>query len=117
VETGEWEDLLARGRESGGLHAEDVTRVLRHVELTGDVLAVVKITMESEGIVIDEAVEAVPDETPRGLRREVVVAEAPVIESEDAILKTGFHNSIPRMVRIAMPVKMIALCPSFSGKI
>jgi RNA polymerase primary sigma factor len=83
VETGEWEDLLARGRESGGLHAEDVTRVLRHVELTGDVLAVVKITMESEGIVIDEAVEAVPDETPRGLRREVVVAEAPVIE-EDA---------------------------------
>ena len=36
VDAGEWEELVERGRESGGVHAEDVTHVFRDVELTGD---------------------------------------------------------------------------------
>jgi len=75
VDAGEWEDLVDRGRESGGVHAEDVTHVLRHVELTGDVLTEVQSAMAVHGITIDEAVDHVADDTPSGLRREVVVHE------------------------------------------
>jgi len=85
VESGEWSTLIARGRESGALHAEEVTHVLRHVELTGDVLAEVKITMASQGIVIDETVEALADDTPTVLRREVHVVEQvsdPAVEED-----------------------------------
>ena len=38
VDAAEWESLLERGRQQGSVHAEEVTHVLRHVELTGDVL-------------------------------------------------------------------------------
>ncbi len=75
VDAGEWEDLVDRGRESGGVHAEEVTHVLRHVELTGDVLTEVQSAMAVHGITIDEAVDHVADDTPSGLRREVVVHE------------------------------------------
>jgi RNA polymerase primary sigma factor len=83
VESGEWHELILRGRETGAVHAEEVTHVLRHVELTGDVLAEVETTMAAHGIIIDEAVEAVADDTPRGLRREVVVEEAPADDDAD----------------------------------
>jgi RNA polymerase primary sigma factor len=87
VESGEWSTLIARGRESGALHAEEVTHVLRHVELTGDVLAEVKITMASQGIVIDETVESLADDTPSALRREFdpdsPASEPPAVEDAD----------------------------------
>jgi RNA polymerase primary sigma factor len=73
VDAGEWEALVERGRESGGVHAEDVTHVFRDVELTGDVLADIQEVMSGFGIVIDEAVETVIDDTPSAIRREVVV--------------------------------------------
>ena len=38
VDPAEWDALLDRGRQQGSLHAEQVTHVLRDVELTGDVL-------------------------------------------------------------------------------
>src|SRR6056297_1724396 len=76
VDAGEWEDLVDRGRESGGVHAEDVSHVLRHVELTGDVLTEVQSAMAVHGITIDEAVDHVADDTPSGLRREVVVQDS-----------------------------------------
>ena len=50
VEAKEWEKLVAKGRESGEVHAEDVTHVLRHVELTGDVLVDVQSKMAEHGI-------------------------------------------------------------------
>ena len=31
VEAKEWDKLVAKGRQSGEVHAEDVTHVLRHV--------------------------------------------------------------------------------------
>ena len=61
VEAKEWEKLVAKGRESGEVHAEDVTHVLRHVELTGDVLADVQSKMAEHGIAIDDAVEGHAD--------------------------------------------------------
>ena len=83
VETGEWHSLIARGRETGALHAEEVTHVLRHIELTGDVLALVKTTMAAQGIVIDETVEVLGDDTPAELRRDAGLAEPPPAEDAD----------------------------------
>jgi hypothetical protein len=41
VDSAEWTDLIERGRARGVLHAEEITHVLRKVELSGDVLAAV----------------------------------------------------------------------------
>ncbi len=38
VDPNEWHDLLVRGEAAGVLDAEEITHVLRTVELTGDVL-------------------------------------------------------------------------------
>jgi RNA polymerase primary sigma factor len=73
VDAGEWDALVERGRVSGGVHAEDVTHVFRDVELTGDVLVDIREAMTSFGITIDEAVDAVVDDTPSAIRREVIV--------------------------------------------
>ena len=34
VDAGEWQSLIERGRQQGSIHAEQITHVLRHVELT-----------------------------------------------------------------------------------
>ncbi len=83
VDTDEWGDLVAHGRASGEVHAEDVTHVLRHVELTGDVLTEVQVAMAGHGITIDDAVEAVDDDTPSGVGRHVVLEEEPVLDDSD----------------------------------
>jgi len=62
VEAKEWDKLVAKGRQSGEVHAEDVTHVLRHVELTGDVLVDVQSKMAEHGITIDDAVEGHGDD-------------------------------------------------------
>ena len=62
VDVAEWSDLLAVGRSSGVLHAEAITHVLRHVELSGDVLAAVQQQLASLGIEIDESIDDFPDE-------------------------------------------------------
>ncbi len=41
VDRSEWDALVARGRADGQLHADQIAHVLRHVELTGDVLPAV----------------------------------------------------------------------------
>src|SRR6187402_3135044 len=73
VDAEEWCDLVLQGQESGAVHAEDLTRVLRHVELTGDVLEQVQTTMEGHGIVIDVEVEPVVDDTPSGIGHTLVI--------------------------------------------
>jgi RNA polymerase primary sigma factor len=57
---------MDRGTESGVLHADDIAHVLRHVELTGDVLVDVHASLNGKGITIDDHVEEVPDSTPTG---------------------------------------------------
>ena len=83
VDTEEWIDLVERARESGSVHAEDVAHVLRHVELTGDVLNEVQVVLASVGVTIDDEVDHVDDATPAGLRREVVLEEVRSANDDD----------------------------------
>ncbi len=74
VDAAEWQSLLERGRRQGSVHAEQVTHVLRHVELTGDVLDSVTHTLTEQGISLDETVdneieEADDDELPTAAER------------------------------------------------
>jgi RNA polymerase primary sigma factor len=64
VDPVEWDALLTRGRKQGSLHAEQVTHVLRDVELTGDVLGHVKDTLTDAGITLDETIDADVDADP-----------------------------------------------------
>jgi RNA polymerase primary sigma factor len=73
VDHEEWDELLGRGRAKGAVDADDVAHVLRHVELTGDVLVEVQTAMSGYGITIDDAVDHV-DDTPATMTRRVVVA-------------------------------------------
>jgi len=57
VDLAEWEALLRRGRDRGVLHAEEITRVMRHVELTEDVLGEVLTELASHDISVDERVD------------------------------------------------------------
>jgi RNA polymerase primary sigma factor len=75
VDTHEWADLVARGRKSGAIHAEDVAHVLRHIELSGDVLAQVQSTMAGHGIEIDDEVDHIADDTPAAGSRRMVVGD------------------------------------------
>ncbi|MEY4230405.1 MAG: polymerase sigma factor RpoD [Actinomycetota bacterium] len=75
VDSAEWTDLIERGRTRGVLHAEEITHVLRKVELSGDVLAAVQDELHSRSIEIDETID---DD----------LAEAPVAEerSDEMVL-------------------------------
>ena len=87
VEAREWDKLVEKGRQSGEVHAEDVTHVLRHVELTGDVLTDVQSKMAEHGITIDDAVDTddVVHDEPAALIHKVTVepAEPPVPDDSD----------------------------------
>ena len=64
VDPAEWDALLHRGHQQGSVHAEQVTHVLRDVELTGDVLDRVKVVLDAEGISLDETVDADAEPEP-----------------------------------------------------
>ena len=92
VDVDEWEQLVDRGRESGAVHAEDVAHVLRHIELSGDVLAEVQSTMAGQGIVIDDEVDHIADDTPSGGGRRVVVHDelaAVPADQDEKLLSRG----------------------------
>ena len=72
VDTVEWSALVEKGRVSGGVHADQVAHVLRHVELTGDVLVSVHAELTTAGITIDETVEDDPTPTAGIIGLEVV---------------------------------------------
>jgi RNA polymerase primary sigma factor len=69
VDPDEWQTLVAHGRALGLVHAEDVAHVLRHVELTGEVLTDVQRVMVDAGITIDDAVDDDADEDLLSRRR------------------------------------------------
>ena len=75
VDDAEWSKLVDRGRSNGEVHADQVSHVLRHVELSETVLTDVHEAMADQGISIDDKVDhdEMPDDTPQGLHREVVV--------------------------------------------
>jgi RNA polymerase primary sigma factor len=94
VDPGEWNSLLARGAISGVLDAEEITQVLRTVELTGDVLEEVQKAAAARNIRIDEMVEDVVDETPP---EGVTVTDAPPPEDADGLMARRRRRRSERM--------------------
>ena len=72
VDSAEWNSLVSSGRESGQVHADQVSHVLRHVELSESLLTEVQEAMAGHGIAIDEAVDDDHDEMPPNLQRSVI---------------------------------------------
>ena len=90
VDVEEWGDLVGRGREAGAVHAEDLTHVLRHIELTGDVLTEVQSAMATHGIAIDDDVDHIADDTPaQGRRRVIVERERVAADHDEQLLSRG----------------------------
>jgi RNA polymerase primary sigma factor len=84
VDASEWAALVERGDAAGVLHAESITHVLRHVELTGDVLVSVTAYLTNRGIEIDERVEdPTEDQTPTTGQPLPAVVVALTEEEED----------------------------------
>ncbi len=94
VDPGEWNSLLARGAISGVLDAEEITHVLRTVELTGDVLEEVQQAVAARNIRIDETVEDVVDDTPTG---GIPMPDAPPAEDADGLMARRRRRRSERM--------------------
>ena len=80
VDAAEWSALIEHGRHQGRIHAEQVTHVLRNVELTGEVLDRVRHICEDEGIALDETVDdsdVVDDDSDEGDGEEGEGGETP----------------------------------------
>ncbi len=94
VDEGEWDKLVERGRSTGEVHADQVSHVLRHVELSETVLTDVHQVMAGAGISIDDKLDddhhdSDADDTPVGTRREVLlenVPDAPENDADEALL-------------------------------
>ena len=80
VDAIEWQALVDKGKAEGTVHAEDVTLVLRDVELNPDVLAHVKVELSGLGIVIDESL----DEPDVGIEIDLTPSEARLPAIDDA---------------------------------
>jgi RNA polymerase primary sigma factor len=94
VDEGEWDKLVERGRTNGEVHADQVSHVLRNVELSETVLTDVHEAMAGAGIAIDDKLDddhhhSDDDDTPIGTRREVLlenVPEKPENDADEALL-------------------------------
>ncbi len=78
VDEAEWDKLVERGLTTGEVHADQVSHVLRHVELSETVLTDVQEVMAGAGIAIDDKLDddshdSDDDDTPVGTRREVLL--------------------------------------------
>jgi RNA polymerase primary sigma factor len=70
VDPGEWGALLVHGSSAGVVHADSVSHVLRHVELSADLLSVVHAELVARGIAIDDTVDEAHEDETRSRRRE-----------------------------------------------
>jgi RNA polymerase primary sigma factor len=89
VDSEEWIDLIERGRVRGVLHAEEITHVLRKVELSGDVLSAVQIELAAQRITIDETIDelgedSADDTPPEGSERPAAGSVGSEADTEDA---------------------------------
>ena len=95
VDPGEWNSLLARGAIAGVLDAEEITHVLRTVELTGDVLEGVQQAVAARNIRIDETVDDVDRRhADRTASRD---PEAPPAEDADGLMARRRRRRSERM--------------------
>jgi RNA polymerase primary sigma factor len=83
VDGSEWDELVGRGRRSGAVHADDVAHVLRHVELSGDVLTEVQSSMADHGIEIHDEVDHIADDTPATGGTRVSAEDERVVAASD----------------------------------
>lgn len=74
VDRAEWERLVAYGRRRGELSTQDIVEVLHDVELTAESIELVRTSIESLGIRIDQSFEL--DDSGE-LRRPITTTEAP----------------------------------------
>ena len=84
VDRSEWDSLVARGRASGEVHAEEVAHALRHVELTEDVLDDVTRSFAGAGIAVDERIE-LEDLTPHDGTERLTRDEA--LDADERLLR------------------------------
>ncbi len=68
VDAAEWNALVLHGTTSGLVHADSVLHVLRHVELTAEVLEILHEDLHLRGIQIDNTIEELHDDDAQ-LRR------------------------------------------------
>ena len=94
VDPNEWHDLLVRGEAAGVLDAEEITHVLRTVELTGDVLEGVQQAVAARNIRIDETVDELIDDTPTA---GVELPETPPAETADGLMARRLRRRSERM--------------------
>lgn len=57
IDSGDWLELMEHGRRRGELTTEDIIEVLRDVELTPEMIDVVRQLIENEGIHLDQSFE------------------------------------------------------------
>jgi RNA polymerase primary sigma factor len=69
IDTEEWAALVAKGRDAGVVEADEIAHVLRHVELSEEVITTVALVMQAHGVGVDDTVEdvdlnlpAIPDQ-------------------------------------------------------
>jgi RNA polymerase primary sigma factor len=94
VDPNEWRDLLVRGEATGVLDAEEITHVLRTVELTGDVLEGVQKAVAARNIRIDETVDELVDDTPTA---GVELPPVPLAEDADGLMARRRRRRSERM--------------------
>jgi RNA polymerase primary sigma factor len=90
----DWEILLARGHADGTVHADDVARVLKDVELSEDVIIEVRDALLREGIAVDESVDELADELP---------VEAPEPEAREPDVPNALPDRKRRLARVLAP--------------
>ncbi len=61
IPTEDWVSLVDKGRRIGVLHADDVTLILKDVELTEEAITAVRVALASSGVALDETVDAVDE--------------------------------------------------------
>lgn len=86
VDGSEWGKLVKKGQASGEVHADQVSHVLRHVELTENVLTDVQTALADQGISIDDAVEHDHDDVTPGLQRSVIDEPADPDDADERLL-------------------------------
>lgn len=85
--------MVARGSAAGVLHADDITRVLRHIELTPDVLVDVNALLGGMGIAVDDGMAELHDDTPTGIDRPRAVE----VEETEGLLARRIRRRSQRM--------------------
>jgi RNA polymerase primary sigma factor len=93
IDEREWSALVRKGRVRGVVDADEVTRVLRNVELTGDCIHTVQSSLAAEGIDVDESIDET-DETPAVMSRRELLAE--IDEDDDEKLLSRRKRRRPK---------------------